>query len=134
MYEKRGCIESATKVFYEMPPKEIMTWTALIGGFATSGHSDRTLQVFNEMERSGGEAEPVTLVGVLTACSHAGLAEKGRFDFNSLSRVYNVEPTVEHYGCMVDGLIGEAEKLIGRMPMAPDYFVLGNLLGACGIH
>ncbi|KAJ6816788.1 putative pentatricopeptide repeat-containing protein [Iris pallida] len=139
MYAKCGCVESAMAVFDEMPQKDVMTWTALIGGLAMCGHGERALEVFARMERSGVKPDAVTFVGVLTACSRAGLVDKGRFYFDLMKRVYDIDPTVEHYGCMVDllgraGLVAEAEDLIRTMPMVPDYFVLGSLLGACRVH
>jgi pentatricopeptide repeat protein len=44
----------------------------------------------------------VTFVGVLSACCHAGLVDCGLKLFKSMNEVYNVEPLVEHYACMVD--------------------------------
>jgi pentatricopeptide repeat protein len=49
--------------------------------------------------------------------------------------VYGIEPTIEHYGCMVDllgrgGKLLEAEELIKRMPWKPDVVILGSLLAA----
>ncbi|WOL09011.1 pentatricopeptide repeat-containing protein [Canna indica] len=139
MYARCGCIESAFKVFEEMRCRDVMTWTALIGGLAMCGHAERALQTFHRMQTSGVKPDAVTFVGVLTACSHAGLVNEGCLHFNSMASVYNIQPSVEHYGCMVDllgraGEIQRAEELIRTMPMAPDRFVLGGLLGACRIH
>lgn len=52
MYAKCGSIESATKVFQELPEKDVMTWTALILGFAMSGLGEKALKYFNEMQKS----------------------------------------------------------------------------------
>nr|XP_010914963.1 pentatricopeptide repeat-containing protein At2g29760, chloroplastic [Elaeis guineensis] len=139
MYAKCGCMETAMRVFHEMPQRDVMTWTALIGGFAMCGHGERALEIFYEMQRSGVKPDAITFVGVLTACSHAGLVSEGCSHFDSMSSVYGIQPSVEHYGCMVDllgraGHIDRAEELIRSMPMAPDYFVLGGLLGACRVH
>ncbi|RWR73241.1 pentatricopeptide repeat-containing protein, chloroplastic-like protein [Cinnamomum micranthum f. kanehirae] len=139
MYAKCGCIESASRVFYEMPQRDVMSWTSMIGGLAMCGHAEKALELFSEMQSSGVKPDAVTFVGILAACSHAGLVDKGCSYFRSMSCVYNIEPTIEHYGCVVDllgraGQIERAEEFIKRMPMKPDYFVLGGLLGACRIH
>ncbi|KAL0915344.1 hypothetical protein M5K25_015756 [Dendrobium thyrsiflorum] len=139
MYAKCGCVENAVEIFDEMPHKNVMTWTALIRGFAMCGHGEKALQVFDEMRRSKVKPDSITFVGVLTACSHAGLVEEGRAHFGSMLSIYNIEPTVEHFGCMVDmfGRAGDLEKavdLVRTMPMLPDNFVLGGLLAACRIH
>ncbi|XP_042401801.1 pentatricopeptide repeat-containing protein At1g08070, chloroplastic-like [Zingiber officinale] len=139
MYGRCGCVESAFKVFEDMPRRDVMTWTALIGGLAMCGHAERALRAFQEMQKSGVKPDAITFVGVLTACSHEGLVDEGWSYFNSMANGYNIQPSVEHYGCMVDmlgraGQIERAEELIRGMPMAPDRFVLGGLLGACRIH
>lgn len=139
MYAKCGCVENAVDVFDEMPRRNVMTWTALIRGLAMCGRGEKALQLFGEMIGSKVKPDSITFVGVLTACSHAGLVEEGRAHFRSMISVYKIEPTVEHFGCMVDmfgraGHLGKAVDLVRRMPMPPDNFVLGGLLAACRIH
>ncbi|CBI28140.3 unnamed protein product, partial [Vitis vinifera] len=139
MYAKCGSIESAMRVFQEMPEKDVMTWTALIVGLAMCGQGLKALELFHEMQMSEVKPDAITFVGVLAACSHAGLVNEGIAYFNSMPNKYGIQPSIEHYGCMVDmlgraGRIAEAEDLIQNMPMAPDYFVLVGLLSACRIH
>lgn len=81
----------------------------------------------------------VTFIGVLSACSHTGLVDKGWQYFDSMKREYFITPRVEHYACMVDllgraGQLDEAYNFIKRMPVEPDASVWGALLGACRIH
>ncbi|XP_010249955.1 PREDICTED: pentatricopeptide repeat-containing protein At2g29760, chloroplastic-like [Nelumbo nucifera] len=139
MYAKCGSIETASRVFHELSQKDVMTWTALISGFAMCGKGEKALELFYQMQNSGVKPDAVTFIGVLAACSHAGLVDEGHLQFDSMSSVYGIQPSIEHYGCMVDmlgraGHIDKAEKLIQEMPMPPDYFVLGGLLGACRLH
>ncbi|KAJ7952635.1 Pentatricopeptide repeat [Quillaja saponaria] len=56
-----------------------------------------------------------------------------------MHRVYNIEPKVEHYGCMVDllaraGLVENSEELILKMPMDSGPALRGALLSACRTH
>ncbi|KAJ8750438.1 hypothetical protein K2173_015577 [Erythroxylum novogranatense] len=139
MYAKCGSIEIALKVFHELPEKDVMAWTATIVGLAMCGQGEKALEYFQEMQIRGVKPDAVTFVGILAACSHAGLVEEGMAYFNSMSAVYGIKPSIEHYGGLVDilgraGRISQAEELIAGMPMAPDQFVLGGLLGACRIH
>ncbi|GMI89153.1 EMBRYO DEFECTIVE 3102, ORGANELLE TRANSCRIPT PROCESSING 82 [Hibiscus trionum] len=139
MYAKCGSIEQAFGVFRGMECKDVFSYTAMIVGFAMNGEAERALEIFSEMPAAGIKPDEVTFVGVLSACSHAGMVEEGRRHFEDMSRVYNLEPQTEHYGCMVDllgraGLISEAEEFITNMPIEPDAFVWGALLGACKIH
>ncbi|XVF47403.1 hypothetical protein PTKIN_Ptkin03bG0106300 [Pterospermum kingtungense] len=92
-----------------------------------------------EMPIVGIKLDAVTFVGVFSACSHAGLVKEGQKHFEDMSKVYNLKPQTEHYGCMVDlldsaGLLSEAEEFIANMPIEPGAFVWVALLGVCSIH
>nr|KJB29340.1 hypothetical protein B456_005G095600 [Gossypium raimondii] len=139
MYAKCGSAEQAFGVFQGMECKDVFSYTAMIMGFAMNGEAERALDIFAEMPMVGSKPDEVTFVDVLSACSHAGMVEEGWRHFEDMSKVYNLEPQTEHYGCMVDllgraGLISEAEVFIANMPIEPDAFVWGALLGACSIH
>ena len=139
MYAKCGSLDQAYWVFQGMNHKDVYSYTAMIVGFAMHGQGGKALELFSEMPKMGIQPDEVTFVGVLTACSHVGLVEEGRKYFENMSIIYNLRPQLEHYGCMVDllgraGLINEAEEFIRKMPIEPDAFVLGALLGACKIH
>ena len=116
-----------------------MTLTALIVVLAMCGQGNKALEYFYEMQIRGVKPDAITFVGVLVACSHAGLVDERISHFNLMSEKYGIRPNIERYGCLVDilgraGRIAKAEELIKNMPMALDHFVLGGLLGACRIH
>lgn len=139
MYAKCGCIDVALSVFGKLPTKDAFTWTAMISGLAMDGDALKALNFFSHMLQSGVLPNEVTFIGVLSACSHGGLVDEGRKLFGSMKQVFHLEPTVDHYGCMVDllgraGYLEEARKLIEGMPMLPTAGVWGALLGACMIH
>ncbi|KAF8412354.1 hypothetical protein HHK36_000316 [Tetracentron sinense] len=139
MYGKCGDVERAVEVFKEMPNKDILAWTAMISVFSLHGLGKEAFDILEEMEVEGMKPNHVTFVGLLSACAHAGLVEKGRWCFETMRRVYSIEPQVHHYACMVDilgraGLFEEAEGVIRSMPMEPDVFVWGALLGGCQMH
>ncbi|XP_031258294.1 pentatricopeptide repeat-containing protein At5g66520-like [Pistacia vera] len=139
MYGKCGCVERAYAVFKEMPKKDTLAWTAMISVFALHGYGKEAFDTFEEMESEGVAPNHVTFVGLLSACAHSGFVEKGRWCFEMMRHVYLMEPQVHHYACMVDilsraGLFDDAEGLIRVMPMEPDVFVWGALLGGCQMH
>ncbi|KAJ7975609.1 Pentatricopeptide repeat-containing protein [Quillaja saponaria] len=139
MYGKCGIAHRAFEIFKEMPEKDVLAWTAMISVFALHGLAEDTFNCFGEMEKSGVKPNHVTFVGLLSACAHSGLVEKGRWCFDMMKRVHSIEPQVTHYACMVDilsraGLLEEAERLIRIMPMKPDVYVWGALLGGCQMH
>ncbi|XP_038982142.1 pentatricopeptide repeat-containing protein At3g62890-like [Phoenix dactylifera] len=135
VYAKCGRIESARRLFDEMPKRDQPAWTAMITALASHGRGEEALRLFDEMLGLGLIPDHVTYVGVLHACSHAGLVDQARGHFDNMVNVYGIEPGAEHYGCMVDvlgraGLVEEAWAVARRMPMAPDERVLKSLLSA----
>jgi pentatricopeptide repeat protein len=134
-----GGLAQAQQLFDEMSQKSIVSWTALITGYGMHGHGDIAISLFERMVSEGTWPDNVAMVGLLTACSHAGLYEQGRKYFSEMRSAYKLRPTLEHYTCMVDllgraGRLEEARELISSMPMPADGAVWGALLGACKIH
>ncbi|OVA16941.1 Pentatricopeptide repeat [Macleaya cordata] len=139
MYAKCGRIDQAFEVFKNMTNRDVFSYTSMIVGLAMNGQGENALEFFSEMTMVGIKPDEVTFIGVLSACSHVGLVEEGKRHFEEMSRLYNLKPQIEHYGCMVDllgraGFINEAEEFIRTMPIEPDAFVWGALLGACKTH
>ncbi|KAJ6743253.1 PENTATRICOPEPTIDE REPEAT-CONTAINING PROTEIN [Salix viminalis] len=54
------------------------------------------------MIRGGIRPDGTAFVSVLSACSHAGLTNKGLDYFGVMERKYGLRPGAEHYSCMVD--------------------------------
>lgn len=138
MYSKCGWVEEALMVFNNLQEKNknVYVWTAMINGLAVHGDAVSCLSLFQSMVRNGVHPNEVTFIGVLSACSHAGIVEEGRKVFKSMRDDYGVEPNINHYGCMVDilgraGYVEEAMKLIEDMPMEPTPGVWGALFGSC---
>ncbi|GAA0169660.1 hypothetical protein LIER_24095 [Lithospermum erythrorhizon] len=138
-YCKCGDLENAFAVFQDMPNKNVITWNAMISGLAFNGEGDHGVILFEDMVRGGMTPNKSTFVGVLACCAHAGLVQKGREYFASMSVDYHLKVQLEHYGCMVDILgrsacVKEAFDLIKTMPMKPNAALWGALLSACRTH
>ncbi|XP_024987082.1 pentatricopeptide repeat-containing protein At4g14850 [Cynara cardunculus var. scolymus] len=141
MYAKCGNIEDCERMFDEMPERNLITWNALLGGYAHLGHADMALALFEEMKSEKLEMVPnyVTFVSVLAACSRAGAVKMGMGVFDSMRSRYGIEPGVEHYACVVDmlgraGMVERAYEFIKTMPGRPTVSVWGALLGACKVY
>lgn len=139
MYAKCGSIEDAKAVFDASITCDIVSWTAMINGYAEHGLSQEAISLFNKIPSAGLSPDAVAYVGVLTACSHAGLVTLGFKYFISITEVYNMSPSKEHYGCMIDllcraGRLKDAENMIKSMPLQRDDVVWSTMLQACRIH
>ncbi|XP_007038050.2 PREDICTED: pentatricopeptide repeat-containing protein At5g66520 [Theobroma cacao] len=136
MYAKCGHIDKASQVFQTVPCKGVYVWNAMIGGLAMHGYGIEAIDRFMEMQGFGIKPDGITLIAVLSACSHSGLVVKGKEIFQSMRKVYEIEPTIKHYGCFVDllcraELLNEAYEIIINMPMEPNGVLWGTLLNAC---
>ncbi|KAL7614264.1 hypothetical protein Lser_V15G07316 [Lactuca serriola] len=138
MYSKCGSILEALKVFNEVKCNDIVSWTAMVNGYAEHGLSQQAIDLFERLIGSGLKPDAVTFIGVLTACSHAGLVDLG-FQYFDLIKKYNLSLSKEHYGCMIDllcrsGRLREAENMINDMPFSGDDVVWSTALRACRLH
>ncbi|KAF9616973.1 hypothetical protein IFM89_033043 [Coptis chinensis] len=139
MYVKSGSIEKALEVFEKMKRRSVITWTTMIAGFALHGSGKEALEMFSRMERERVRPNDVTFLAILSACSHVGLVEMGRWYFNSMITRYHMSPKIEHYGCMIDllgraGYLREAHELVREMPFEPNGAIWGSLLAASRVH
>ncbi|KAE8679955.1 NAC domain-containing protein 7-like [Hibiscus syriacus] len=163
MYSRCGSVDDSINIFNGMPVKNILTWTVWINGLAVHGHGEEALEVFHKMKEAGLKPDHLTfragpehrlggdrlgpkrglifkiIFNVLVACSYGGLVEEGQGIFESIKIDYGMEPTVEHYGCMVDllgraGLLEKAFDFVDTMPTRPNAVIWRTLLGACVKH
>ncbi|KAH6823776.1 hypothetical protein C2S53_004512 [Perilla frutescens var. hirtella] len=136
MYAKNGALVEAKQCFDGLKEKNVATWNTMICGLAVHGQADEAIHFFRKMEREKVKPNDITLLGVLSACCHAGMLEFGSEIFYSMKRAYGIEPNLKHYGCMVDllgrgGRILEAEEMIRGMVWEADVVIWGALLSAC---
>ncbi|KAL3845288.1 hypothetical protein ACJIZ3_002691 [Penstemon smallii] len=139
MYCKCGRVKMARRAFDRMTEKNVKSWSAMIAGYGMHGQAKEALQVFSDMIKAGIKPNSISFVSVLSACSHAGLVDEGWHWFCAMQHRFNIEPIVEHYGCMVDllgraGYLKKAYNLITEMRVRPDFVIWCSILASCRIH
>ncbi|KAK1268405.1 Pentatricopeptide repeat-containing protein [Acorus gramineus] len=139
MYAKCSDIVSSKRMFDRMSYKDVISWTTMIVALAQHGMAFDALAVFDQMVSTGIRPNEATFIGVLDACSHGGLVDRGQRLFDSMVNEYRIEPSLQHYTCLLDlfsrsGLLMEAERLIMTMPFEPDEAAWAALLSACERH
>ncbi|KAL7153602.1 hypothetical protein ABFS83_04G180500 [Erythranthe nasuta] len=140
MYARCGAISEARTVFEETKFRiDVISWNAMIGGYASHGFAKEALGLFESMKSFKVRPTYITFISVLSACAHCGLVEEGKSYFKSMICDFGIEPRVEHFASLVDvvgrcGQVEEAMHIINRMPIEPDKAVWGALLGACRVH
>ncbi|KAE8098550.1 hypothetical protein FH972_016603 [Carpinus fangiana] len=139
MYGKCGLLDDSIRVFDEIGDPAEIAWNSLVSVFAQHGLGKGAIETFDRMIYKEVKPDAITFVSLLTACSHAGLAEEGLKYFHSMEKTYGVLPREEHYSCVIDllgraGKLKEAEEFINNMPIEPNAFGWCSFLGACRIH
>ncbi|KAK7358150.1 hypothetical protein VNO77_00071 [Canavalia gladiata] len=139
MYCKCGSIDEAYDVFEGIQHKDIVSWNTMLAGYARHGFGRQALMVFESMTTEGVKPDEITMAGVLSACSHSGLTDRGAAYFHSMNKDYGITPNSKHYTCMIDllgraGRLEEAQNLIRNMTFEPDAATWGALLGASRVH
>lgn len=138
MFAKCGDVDKALRLFRNMSGRTVVSWTSVIVGMAMHGRGLEAASLYEEMKEAGVAPDDVTFIGLLTACSHAGLVEEGWRYFNSM-KDFAIVPKIEHYGCMVDllsrqGLIKNALDFVKKMPIEPNPIIWRTLITACWAH
>ena len=140
MYSRSGCIWDAHKLFSEMSDRDVVSWNSMISGFSHHGLGIEALEIFDLMLlEEGCSPTSVTFVGVLSACAHLGLIDKGFMYLHSMTSRFGISPSVEHYTCILGsflrcGRLEEAEKFMGTTEIKWDAVAWRTLLSSCLVH
>lgn len=139
MYSRCGDARCAFVVFNNLNKWNVVLWTSMIEGFSMNGEFASALHLFKRMQKLGLKPNYVTLVVLLSACSHGGLVDEGLEIFWTMKERFGIIPRIEHYACVVDmlgrgGRLDDAAKFIEKMAIPPGASVYGSLLGACQAH
>ncbi|BBG95498.1 Tetratricopeptide repeat-like superfamily protein, partial [Prunus dulcis] len=108
-----GGIESARKVFDEMPKLDSVSWSAMIGGYVRVGWSTDAVDLFREMQMVGVRPDEITMVSVLSACTDLGALELGKWVESYIDKE-GIQKTVELSNALIDmfSKCGDVEKAL----------------------
>ncbi|CAJ1939938.1 unnamed protein product [Sphenostylis stenocarpa] len=98
---KCGDVNFARKLFDEMTERDYVAWNAMIAGYAQCGRPREALDMFRLMQMEGVKLNEVSMVLVLSACTHLGALDQGRWVHAYVER-YKVRMTVTLGTALVD--------------------------------
>ncbi|CAN6457753.1 unnamed protein product [Victoria cruziana] len=78
MYGLFGCPGEATKVFVNMPQRDVASWTSLITCYAANDCSEDGLSAFNLMREDNVKPNTATLVCVMGCCAQLGALDQAQ--------------------------------------------------------
>ncbi|KAL4293114.1 hypothetical protein AHAS_Ahas18G0095700 [Arachis hypogaea] len=77
MYAKCGCVDVALGVFSRIEKKDLVPWNSIIQGLDMHECGEKALELFTRMVHESFEPDKYTFIGLLCACTHAGLVNEG---------------------------------------------------------
>ena len=78
MYVEHGMLAKARQILERIPIRNVVSWNALIAGYARHGQGQKALNCFGEMQRDGVSPNAITLTCILKACGNTSDVEKGK--------------------------------------------------------
>eukprot|EP00250_Pteridium_aquilinum_P015920 c22838_g2_i1 orf=111-659(+) len=77
MYAKCSALAKAQELLDMHQSRDVISWTALIAGYAQRGQGQDALNCFEQMQCKGLSPNSVTFICVLKACGSIGASDKG---------------------------------------------------------
>lgn len=120
LYAKCRSIQSAQLMFEKLPGRNLVTWNAMLIGYAHNEHSASTLKLFFEMLGLRIEPDQFTFTSVLQACIILATLETGKQIHAHIVKARQ-EACVVVGTSLVDmyakcGNLTESHKVFNRMP------------------
>ncbi|PPD67524.1 hypothetical protein GOBAR_DD35593 [Gossypium barbadense] len=79
LYSESGDIEASKSVFKEMVLKDVISWNAMIGGFASNGMILETFDMLYKMQLTGyAQPDVATLFTIISLCAERMLLREGK--------------------------------------------------------
>lgn len=139
MYVNCEHINEASKVHDTSQNWSLVSWGALVSGYARGADSKLAMDCVEQMRLQGLTPNEVIYMSILSACGHTGQVEKSQDCFNSMLESQGVSFSIKHYNCIADmyaraGHLKEASELLHSLPSQPDTYGLASLCSASSLH
>ena len=139
MYAKCGLLDNAQNVLEELPVRNVISWSALIAGYAQAGQGNEAIDCFDRMRWEGISPNEVTFVCILKACGNVGAIEKGKQIHDEIIERDLLEKHVALSNALVDmyakcGMLAELQEVFDKLP-TQDLISWTSLIGGyaeCG--
>ncbi|KAI4356412.1 hypothetical protein L6164_000437 [Bauhinia variegata] len=137
MYMKCLSPENAVDLFKRMPKKDVISWAALLSGYAQNGMANTSMGIFCNMLSEGTRPDAVAMVKILAACSELGILQQAaclhgfviKTGFNS--NVFVGASLIELYAKCSS--IDNAENIFKGMT-DKDVVTWSSMIAAYGLH
>mgnify|MGYP002775691026 CR=1 FL=1 len=133
MYAKCGALTKAQQMLDELPLQHVVSWNALIAGYAQQGQCHEALQCFKRMQSESLYPDSVTFICILKACGSAGAIDKGNQIHNEVVLRGLLEKDIAIGNVVVDmyakcGVLAKAHEVLEELPVR-DAISWNSLIG-----
>lgn len=91
-YANSGSVESARRLFDDMPERNVVSFSAMIAGYVRKGRFKEALGLFLDFQVVGMEPpNDSMLVSVLGACANLGALDSGRWIHSCMHKIRGLE-------------------------------------------
>lgn len=137
MYVKCEYLCEARKLFYELPERDIVSWTTIISGLVQCKRPKDSLELFYNMQVAGVKPDRIILTSILSACASLGALDYGQWVQEYIER-QGIEWDIHIGTALVDmyakcGCIDMALHIFDGMPHR-NIFTWNALLGGLAMH
>ena len=122
MYAKCGALQRACEVFDELPQRDVVSWTALIAGYANHGLGCQAVKIFKQMEDERISPNAWTYVCILNACAAIGSLDIGETIHDKLREQWLLKDNIVLGNALIDmytkcGVLQMAQKVFDELPI-----------------
>ncbi|WOL12525.1 pentatricopeptide repeat-containing protein [Canna indica] len=119
MYGLFGDIEAADKLFGETPKRDIVQWNALLAMYSQRNRPYSTIKVAQRMVSESVRPNEVTVVSIISACSHLKALAEGKQWHGYIIKHLAVLDTFVHNALVnmyaICGCLSDAEKIFKNL-------------------
>ncbi|KAH7296959.1 hypothetical protein KP509_26G046400 [Ceratopteris richardii] len=122
MYAKCHSLPDAKRVFESLQGRDVVVWTALLGGYVECGDAEKALFCFEEMQRQGISPNCITYICTLKACAITNKVYKALEIHMETEREGVLEKNLSLGNCLIDlyakfGYFSKATEILERLPI-----------------
>lgn len=119
MYLDCGNLKDAGSFFNQMPVKDTVSWTAIIGKYVQNGSFNEGLKLFRSMQSEGTKPDSFAVSSVLPACARISALKHGKEIHGHIVR-NAIELNIAVQNALMDmyvkaGCVDSASKIFERM-------------------
>ncbi|XP_004486315.2 pentatricopeptide repeat-containing protein At4g04370 [Cicer arietinum] len=137
MYAKCGHFDQSSIVFDKMSKRDLVSWNAIVAGYAQNGYVCKAFSFFNEMRSCQLRPDSITAVSLLQGCASTGQLHPGKWIHGFVIR-NGLRPCIVVDTSLVDmyckcGDLDTAQRCFNQMP-GQDLVSWSAIIAGYGYH